>query len=206
MRAAAVLAAVSLAFGQSRTLPPKDESGRDAKFAAFFARFREIVRKKDHAALLHVVDPNIKNSFGGDDGIANFNRIWEMDRDDSPVFGTLARLLGLGGSNFSPETYCAPYVAVRFPDDLDAFEHLVVSGTGVRLRAEASVTSPVLDRFSFDIVRMVEHGPEWTQVRTLSGVNGFVATRYLYSPVGFRACFVRRETGDWLLSMLVAGD
>jgi hypothetical protein len=145
--------ASALAFGQSRTLPPKDGSGRDPGFAAFFTQLRETVRTKDAATLLRVVNPNIKNSFGGDDGVEEFRGIWAIDKPDSKIWGTLDRILKLGGSWLGQETYCAPHLFVEFPEDLDAFEHLVVTGTRVRLRVGASLGAPVRLGLSYTIVR-----------------------------------------------------
>lgn len=195
----------SFASGQSRTLLPKDESGRDAQFAAFFAQFRETVEKRDTAALLRVVSPNIKNSFGGNDGVAEFREMWEIEKPGSKVWPVLDRLLRLGGAWFDPNLYCAPYLFQKFPNDLDAFDHQVVAGTGVRLRERPSLTAPVLDQLSFEIVRVIEMGEEWTQVRTLGGNRGFISSQYLYSPVGYRACF--QESGaEWTMTLLIAGD
>jgi hypothetical protein len=206
MRFVAIVALVSsLAFGQSRTLPPKDESGRDAQFAAFFAKFRETVKQRDTAALLRVVSPVIKNSFGGNDGAAEFREMWEIEKPGSEVWPVLDRLLGLGGAWFDPNLYCAPYLFQKFPNDLDAFEHAVVVGTGVRLRENASLAARVRAGLSFEIVRVIEMGEEWTEVRTLGGTNGFIASQYIYSPVGYRACF-QKSGAEWRMTILIAGD
>jgi len=207
MRGIAVCVAASLAFGQSRTLPPKDESGRDPQFAAFFTQFRAAVRRKDAAALVRMLSPGIQNTFGtGGQGAEEFQRIWEIEKPGSPVFDVLDKLLALGGVLSSPDTYCAPSIAILFPDDLDRYEHLVVAGTKVRLRSNASTDAAIVARLNNEIVRLVESGPQWTQVRTFSGLTGFIANEYVYSPVGYRACFARSSSGEWRLSVLVAGD
>lgn len=193
-------------LAQSRTLPPRDESGRDPAFAAFLAQFRETVKKKDTPALMRAVSPDIKNSFGGDDGAEAFRRIWDLNADSSPVWGVLNQLLGLGGRWFDDSQYCAPYVYTDFPDDLDPFEHAVIIGEGVRLRMAPDGKAQPIARLTYEIVQVVKRDPEWTQVRTLGGVRGFAATAYLYSPAAFRACFASNAAGAWQMRALVAGD
>jgi hypothetical protein len=114
--------------------------------------------------------------------------------------------LSLGVHYSGPGTYCAPYVAVMFPDDLDRYEHDVVAGAGVRLRSAASADAPIVTTLTYEIVRVVERGPQWTSVRTLGGDSGYVATQFLYSPMGYRACFASDTVGAWRPSVLVAGD
>ena len=39
---------------------------------------------------------NIKNSFGGNDGIENFKKSWKIDQVNSPLWETLGTVLALG--------------------------------------------------------------------------------------------------------------
>jgi hypothetical protein len=203
---AAGLIAAGLACAQTWKLPPKNEEGRDATLAAFLKSLRETVVRKDTAALLEAITPDIKNGFGGDDGAAAFRTSWELQKPNSPVFAVLQNVLSLGGTWFDAEQYCAPYVSASFPEGIDPFEHHAVIGDGVRLRAEPSSNAAVVARLSYDIVETLDRGAEWTQVKTHQGTVGYVASAYLYSPVGYRACFVKDASGKWRMRSLLAGD
>ena len=201
---AVCLLGCTLALGQE--LPPRDESGRDPSFAAFLAKLRETVRRQDTAGLMRIVSPTIQTSFGDDGGEEHFRMIWELEKPGSKVWGVLDRAFRLGIAYFPEGTLCAPYFAFHFPPDLDSFEHYIVAGTEVRLREAGSAQAPELARMSYTIVRLLEYGDEWSSVRLLDGRTGFVASQYLYSPVGYRACFSRNDEDQWQMALLVAGD
>jgi hypothetical protein len=46
---------------------------------------------------------------------------------------------------------------------------------------------------------------EWTAVRFAANRSGYVYSRLVRSPIGYRAFFTR-ENGRWMLAMFVAGD
>lgn len=215
-----LLAGLSAAQAQVGKLLPSDEAVQDPELFAFRARLQAAVARHDTAAVLEVVDPNIKNTFGGDDGLAAFRRLWKLEAgDDSRLWNELGLVLALGGS-FQPnpqnskDTFVAPYVFSRWPEQLDAFEHVAVLGTDVRVRAEPRLGSPVLAALSFDIVPLVEMGrhrmtpeqaKEWTSIKLRDGRTGYIASRYVRSSIAHRA-FLTREDGQWRLTLFVAGD
>ena len=45
----------------------------------------------------------------------------------------------------------------------------------------------------------------WTAVRLADGTVGHTATRYVRSPIDYRAEFGKQE-GRWMMRMLLAGD
>ncbi len=196
-------------------LLPSDEATRDPELFAFRARLQAAVARHDTAAVLAMVDPNIKNSFGGDDGAAAFQRGWKLQEGDkSPLWEELGLVLALGGSFQNKDTFVAPYVYSRWPEALDAFEHVAVLGTDVRVRAEPRLQSPVLASLSFDIVRLSNSGRsrltpeqarEWTAVELKGGRTGYISSRYVRSSIARRA-FLMRKAGGWRLAVFVAGD
>jgi hypothetical protein len=66
-----------------RTLMPVDEAAALPDFFSFRARLLQVIARRDAAALLEIVDPAIKNGFGGDDGKAAFEREWRPSSADS---------------------------------------------------------------------------------------------------------------------------
>jgi len=201
----ALLAPAALA---EPTLRPVDEADRNPSFLAFRTSLRETIARKDADALLAVVDSSIKNGFGGDDGIAAFEKQWQPRSRSSRLWDELGSTLALGGTFDSAGNFVAPYVFSRWPESIDAFEHVAITGTGVRVRAKPSPTGAVVGRLSYAIVpraRTPADSEEWTAVRRSNGRTGYVATRYARSPVGYRAFFEPR--GDtWKMTLFAAGD
>jgi len=204
---------VSRAATQVAKLYPSDEAPRDPGLFLARARLLQAVAERDTTALLAMVSPNIKNSFGGDGGIDEFRAQWRLESLDSPLWVTLGSVLALGGGFFSENTYVAPYVFTKFPKGLDGFEYLAVVGRGVRAREEPDLASPVVATLSFDVIARDRSRPEakdamgrtWTPVRLRGTSRGYVASEYLRSPIAYRAGLVR-ELGQWRLAFFAAGD
>lgn len=192
---------------QVAKLLPKDEAARNPELFAFRARLQAAVARHDAEAVLATVDPNVKNSFGGNDGITEFRRTWRLPGGESELWGVLGSLLALGGAFQNENTFVAPYVFTEWPENVDPFEHVAVLGTDVRVRAAPSLDSPVLTALSFDVVRRAgaSQGGEWTAVRLRDGRTGYVASRFLRSQIDYRA-FLSRQSGQWRLVLLLAGD
>jgi hypothetical protein len=196
--------AASIAFSQRRTLPPPPAINEEG-WQEFVSKLRDALRRGDAAYLTSIVSPNIKNGFGGDDGIAAFRKTWKLDRPHSPVFPLLSKLLDLGVVSDGEHNVWAPYLFETFPDDLDPFEHSVVTGKNVYLRSGPGMTAKPLRVLSYEIVKLDKMQKDWHKVSTLDGVTGYVSERYLHSPAGYRACFAK-ESGQWRMVYLVAGD
>jgi hypothetical protein len=64
-------------------LHPVDEGPRSPHFLKFRARLQSIVTARDVAGLLGIVHPDIRNTFGGDDGKEAFVRLWELKTQKS---------------------------------------------------------------------------------------------------------------------------
>lgn len=214
---AALLLAGTASAGAAQTgkLLPVDEAVQNPEFFAFRARLQAAVARHDTAALLEVVDPNVKIGFGGNDGIEAFKRKWKLEEGGaSPLWDELGLVLALGGSFRGKDTFVAPYVFSRWPENLDSFEHVAVLGTNVRVRAEPRAGSQVLAALSFDVVPLSSTGRsrmtpeqlrEWTAVKLRDGRTGYVASQYVRSSVAHRA-FLTRKDGRWRLALFVAGD
>jgi hypothetical protein len=207
------LAAPGLA--QAGKLLPVDDAARDPGFFIFRARLQEAVARHDAAALLAAVDPNIRVGFGGKDGAAAFREKWKLqDGDKSPLWAELGLVLALGGGFQGEGSFAAPYVFSRWPEAIDAFEHVAVLGSDVRIRAAPSVTSGILATLSFDVVRLSQTGrsrltptqaKEWTAVELKGGRTGYVSSRYVRSSIAYRALF-NKVSGRWRMTAFVAGD
>lgn len=216
IRALLVVTALALpprAAAQVAELLPVDEAVRAPDFFTFRAQLQAAVARRDTAALLAVVHPDVRNTFGDDNGIAAFRRRWGLAEGGDDLWRELGLVLALGGSFSDDSTFTAPYVFSAWPDTLDAFEHVAVIGRGVRVRAAPDAASAVIGVLSFAVVPRVydpKRGTEpassrWVAVRLGDGRTGFVAAGYVRSPVDYRAIF-RRRGGQWQLLTFIAGD
>ncbi len=202
-------------------LNPVDEAPLDTAFFIFREQLLEAVWQKDVFHLLESTDENIKCSFGTENGIPDFVKMWQLDSPEttktSDVWPTLENIL-LGGGAFSNnrKTFTAPYVFAIFPDDKDGFEYGAVTGSGVRLRDQPSLQSNVVTTVSYNIVKVIKQAtvPEtigdethpWLEVELLDGTKGYIFGQFVGQPVGWRAIFSQNEKGQWRMVTMVAGD
>ena len=203
-----VVAAVAVASAQAPRLEPVDEGPQKPDFVAFRTELRQTIARRDVPALLRVVHPNIKNSFGGDDGIEAFKRRWRLNRADSKLWRELGAVVALGGTFPDPDQFAAPYVYSKWPETSDAFEDVALIGSNVRVRAAPSTSGRVLATMSYAILRLKgpgSRGQSWTTVVLPDGRRGYVASHLVRSSIDYRAFFARAD-GRWLMTMFVAGD
>lgn len=193
-------------------LLPVDEAARNPSFFGFRAQLLAAIARRDTGALLAAVYPRIKNSFGGNDGIVEFRRLWKLKDPRSRIWNELGTALALGGSFDAQGRFIAPYVFSRWPEKIDAFENVAVIGDKVRIRSAAKPDAATLTSVDFAILRLAPRsrppagGPaEWTAVVLPDGRRGYVQSRIVRSPVGYRAIFTRSASG-WRLTNFVSGD
>lgn len=202
--------AMAQAAGRSTaapTLPFVDEAGKDPGFLAFRADLLQTIERRDVAALLQVVDPRIKNTFGDDNGIEAFKRLWQLDRPDSTLWPGLRRVLTLGGRFEGPDSFVAPYVFATWPDQYDPFDHVALVGDGVRIRSAPRPGAPVLATLSRSILKRDDtfNDANWIGVALPDGRSGFVSSELARMAVDHRAYFAR-SNGRWVMVVLIAGD
>ncbi len=186
----------------TRTLPPpKDESGRDRTLAAFFVKLRDVLKRKDRDGLLAMLAADIDVGIRDMSGAGAFFTAWGLGDRDASVYGVLTQILSLNGV-WVESQFCGPYVSVQFPKDLDRSKHQVILNFDTRLRDSKATTGKVVATLAYDVVEVLERGPEWTKVRTIAGAEGYVQTPYLYSPSGYAACFSKNAEGAWQIQSL----
>jgi hypothetical protein len=206
-RAPAANPCVKAGVASTPTLRPVDEAPRRPDFLEFRRRLQDAVARRDQAAVLASVHPNVRISFGGSGGIDAFRKGVVENRDED-FWGDFATILRLGGRFRMENAFDAPYTFSAWPNDLDAFECLAVIGRSVRLRTAASLNARVMTALDFAIVRALpEQGviQGWRRVQLSDGRIGFIASRYVRGPIDRRALF-EFENGRWWLMAYVAGD
>ena len=203
----------SPAFAKEAKLNPYDDAARDPSFFIFRARLLEAIQQRDAQFVVSILSPNIKNGFGGNDGISEFRQYWKLERPDSKFWKTMIRVLALGGSFNEETTFMAPYTYSKFPDEFDAFEHGVVIGENVKVRKEPKLDGQVIGTLSYDIVKVTEWKPineagkkqAWVTVLLTGNARGYIAEDYIRSPIDYRAIF-EKKNGKWQLTAFVSGD
>jgi hypothetical protein len=194
-------------------LLPVDEA--DNSFVEFRKETLAALQRRDTTYLYGILAPEIRNSFGGSDGIAGFRRIWKMEQPaQSDVWAVLTRVLSLGGKR-QGATFVAPYVYAAWPKDIDPFQHVAITGTSVPGLGQPKADSPPVVTFSHSILPVTDWrgrnangnpGPDtFALVKQPDGRSMWVSADHVYSPVGWRAFFEKRS-GRWKMITFVAGD
>ena len=197
-------AALLSSAAPAQTLPPRDECGPE--FAAFRAQLLDIIARRDAARLLEHLDPQIEFSFGGDGpGRDAFAVQWGLATPEtSALWTTLAEALLLGCARSENGEVAAPYLFVRFPQQVDVFSG-GVARPGARLYSAAGAEEDGVP-IAWQVVTETENrGTGWTRVRLADGRSGFIPDEMLLSPIGWRAIFAQRG-GRWLMTAFIAGD
>ena len=213
--ALAVLFALPVS-AQVAVLEPVDEAAQDPSFIVFRARLLEAAAARDTAFVLSILDPDAKISFGAENGIDGFRLVWltGMRPEGEDLWTTLTRTVALGSvydaelPHFDAPYVSVPYVFDAWPDSIDAFEHLAVIGENVRVRAAPSLDSETITALSYSIVPTIyapDLDPAWRRITLSDGRTGYVAARYLRSPIDYRIGFLKSD-GQWRIRLFVAGD
>ena len=102
--------------------------------------------------MLAIVDPTVRISFGDSGGAQAFKAqvIGNRNEDFWGEFGTILRL---GGRFRTNDAFDAPYTFSAWPENLDSFECLAITGSRVRVRAAAGLDARIVTQVDFAIVR-----------------------------------------------------
>lgn len=183
-------------------LMPIDQATTDPSLMQYLDDMLTAVRNQDTNALLAGIDPKIRTAF---------KKEWKPENSDSPIWDELEHIFTLGGTfnRTSPAPqFWAPYIYSAWPEGQDSFESLAVITTDVPLHKTAVISSPSMATLSFDIVKRGKEkstDEHWIHVTTADGRSGWVESRLVRSPIGYRAGFTKRS-GQWKMDALVSGD
>lgn len=190
-------------------LKPVDEARLHPDFLRFRNQLKDIARRRDERALMQIVDPDIRISFGDNNGIDNFRKLvrGQFGQPAAKFWSDFARMLDLGGTlREDRHGFVAPYIYSAWPNHYDSFECSAVVGANVRVRDQPRADARIVATVSYAIVRL-HPSPDlaWTAVELVDGRKGYIAARYVYGPTGWRA-FFDDESGRWRMSLFIAGD
>lgn len=205
-------ASPDLPLAGGRRLDPIDEAALDPSFLKFREDLLRAVDRRDAPYVISVLDPSIKNSFGGNDGIADFREMWKPEKADSELWDVLRGVLTHGGT-FRDDTFTAPYVFSSLPsdltdNDLEGYRLGAVVEDNVPLRSKPDTNAPAAVKLSYHLVKTVdEQGlpPQWIKVETMDGTAGYIPAMTFRNVIDYRASFTRQGV-SWRMVMLLAGD
>lgn len=186
-------------------LKPFDEGPSRPGFADFRARMTEAVEARDRAFLRAHTAPDIKWSFGADNGRDTFMATIE---ENPELWGELRWVLEHGGAFDENGDFIAPYTYAA-DTGMDPFRAGIVTGSDVNVRASPDTNALAIERLSHEVVEVetwgLGRGDRWARIALPGGGHGFMVTDYLRSPIDYRARFAQRD-GTWVMEMFVAGD
>ncbi len=190
-------------------LRPVDEAALLPDFLRFRHELKDIARHRDERALMRVVHPDIRISFGDNNGIDDFRKLvrGQFGEPASRFWSDFVRMLDLGGTiREDRHGFTAPYIYSAWPNHFDSFECAAVVGANVRVRDQPRPDALIVTTVSYAIVKLNPSPDlEWTAVELADGRKGFIATRYVYGPTGWRA-FFDDEGGRWRMTLFIRGD
>lgn len=214
----------SIVNGQTK-LYPKNETLQNKGLSAFEVSLRSIIEENDSTSFFNLLDEDILNGFGGSGGVGEFKQYWNLPEGSEKLWVTLTKLLDLGGTiNKDPDTgkivgATWPYTFTRFPDDLDAYNYRVITGSGVALREQPSIDSEIIVRLSYEVLEFDYEltyenevypfegefeSVEWIALKYKDQI-GYMSARYVRSPIDYRMSVFKTDMG-WRITMLIAGD
>ena len=192
---------------------PVDQA--DESFRAFRDATLAALARKDTTHLYGILAPDIRSSFGPDDGIDGFRRMWDIEDPDTRLWSELARVLRMGGAFATDSMFMAPYVYALWPDTLDTFEFVAVTSPRAVVRSAPATSADTIGTASYGILPLekwrgmpespAEPDTSWAGVVLPDGRSGWLRSEDVHSPVGWRAIFARRD-GRWVMTAFVAGD
>jgi hypothetical protein len=169
------------------------------------------VTRRDVAGVLTILDPAIRNGFGGDDGIQEFKEMWKPESADSELWDVLRFILTHGGA-FSDGTFSAPYVFSSFPKDLpdynDSYRYGAIVEDNAILHSKPDAKASGVATLSYHVVKQLDEDglpSGWIKVATTDGAEGYIPASLYRNVVEYRAIFAKKK-GAWRMVMLLAGD
>jgi hypothetical protein len=146
-----ILAFLAVGFTHGATargdkLCPVDISQTNDQIRKFKERLLLAAKTRDVDFIVSILSPEVLNSYGpGSGGIENFKDIWELKKPaTSLLWEVLAGALTLGIAG-DEEYFCAPYIALLWPDGYNPFEFVAIMGADVRVHEEPAVSSRTID-------------------------------------------------------------
>jgi hypothetical protein len=188
---------------------PVDEAANAPSLLAFRDTLLAIVDRRDSTALHARIHPTIRFSFGDSEGgPAAFFAHWKRYESMDALWAVLRDVLEHGGRLADGQSFRAPWTFEALPQNLDAFEYLVVRDSGVVAWTSPDSSTKPAGTLSHTVVGAVNPSTgdsTWRPVKLPDGRTVYIASRHVRSPVDYRIGLTRHD-GRWMIDFFVAGD
>ncbi|EEE38082.1 hypothetical protein RKLH11_1923 [Rhodobacteraceae bacterium KLH11] len=212
----------SAALAQRQTFPPVDEADRDPSVAAFREGLLAKIKARDTDAVTAAACPEIYLSHGSAGGPEEFRTnltvppetLAEEFQDEAAelrdyYWSQLQDTISQPGYFDDQGEFWMPHHwQITLPASVDPFTAFFVSGDNITLRQAPSRGAAILALISHEIVIAPDFQPgeEYQKIRLTDGTSGYLLSTFLTPMTGYRAAFVKSDTGDWQLCTFVTGD
>ncbi|KIC44520.1 hypothetical protein RA28_16605 [Ruegeria sp. ANG-S4] len=210
------------ALADRQSFPPADQAERDPSLAAFRDDLLAKVQARDLDAVIAAACSDIdlsENSAGGPEafrallttGVETQNEVPSDASETEPnaLWDALADTLTQPGYFDEQGEFWMPHQwQITLPADLNPKFAFFVTGENVSLRQAGAQSSPVVGLISHEVVLVPSFQPtlDYQSVFLTDGTPGHMHKDYLWPMNGYRAAFVKSDTGDWQLCSFVTGD
>lgn len=208
-----------------------DQVQPGSDFDQFRENLKQIIQQRDAQAIRNLASPSIKLSFGPPMTLDELN----IDDPSAPFWGQLERIISIGcaplegetgeGGSTSGAVWICPHV-FQAVEINDPYVDIFIVGSAVNVREQPRNDSAVVATLSNEVVQanpdaVVPGGNEpdretnlgWQAIITPDGIEGYVSSRYAYSPIGYRAYFEQTAAdpgtsteSPWTMTIFIAGD
>jgi hypothetical protein len=192
-----------------------DEANQDGSFAKYREQLIWAIESKSEKDLLPMLDSNIRLSFGGSGGLADFKKMWKPQDKNSPLWPKLEWVVRHGGSfrgTGANRMFWAPYVYSNWPENgPEPFEYGAIVGSKVQVLETSKKSSKPIATLDHHFVKVIDGGhlkeksPAFVKIQTPSGKTGYVRSSEIRSQLDYRAGFDKRS-GKWKMTAFIAGD
>ena len=185
-------------------LPPIDQCTSESSFTKFRSDLRRVVTKKDRAAFVALLAPDVLVNFGGGTGRKAFEQEWTFDPAEyGNLWDQLGTMLTMGCAK-DGGSRIIPSLPMQVEQDFD--QEWVVILPGAKLYKEAGVRSANPRTVPWTVAVVSSRASDtMTGVKLPDGREGFIADDRVYEPVGYRM-IVEQRGGKWRITAFVAGD
>jgi hypothetical protein len=201
-------------------MTPVDEAAGDPEFRVFRDNLLAAVIAEDIDAVTTVAHPDIKLSFGGDYGRSAFADLLSANESFNTLtyWQELEEVLRLGGVFRDDGTFCTPYTfcldvpACKGCGPVDPFEILIATVEKAPIYAAPDAASEIVATVGYAVVRVLDSNEyPWNRIELRSetgevSAEGFVLPPEFRSPVDYRAIFEKQKSGEWQMTVFIAGD
>lgn len=191
-------------------LPPVEQCADQSGFVDFRRALTTAISARDMSALLALMSDDVRVSFGGRYGKAEFANYWSQSPTERhKLWHQMDTIMRLGcatardGGGGEYRAFPAMFVT---SGSLDGFTTWVTLPNAV-LRARPALGAQVVMRVpAWTVLEEVEwNGGGWVEAHTPKGRRGHVAVEQVRSIIDYRLV-VGQRGGRWLITAFVAGD